>query len=64
MNEEILCLGCIHKDVCKYEDEYKQFRDEIGRVQQRFPLRFIAEALCSRYVKDVPKPRGVSNIFP
>lgn len=62
MNKETMCADCMHKNVCKYQDEYKRLKDDVKNVRERYPMQFDVKAACLHYIEQIFNPRGGSNI--
>lgn len=62
MNEEILCVICTHRNVCKYCDEYMRFRDKVKTMEKEIPTYFTIKLTCLPYIERIPNPRRGSTI--
>lgn len=62
MNKETLCVDCVHKNVCKYREEYNRLKNEIKNVRENTPSQFDVKAVCLHYIEQVSNPRGGSNV--
>lgn len=46
---KVQCEKCIHKDVCRYESDYKATIREYGDLEKQIPSNFILEIECKDY---------------
>lgn len=57
MNKETICADCMHKNVCKYRDEYKRLKDDVKNVSERCPTHFDVKAVCLHYIEQTFNPK-------
>lgn len=56
-----MCETCVHKNVCKYNTELENLKNDIAKVTPTWaPDRYVITIECKNYYSEIVRPRTVN----